>query len=224
MCSVLHFVVKLSLPPVELENFSKMGKFLLGRKLGMSQVFAEDGSVQPVTLIESGPMKVVRAKTEKTDSYQAMVLGWGQRKTKNVSRAQKGEWGDLGSFAVVREARNMSGRGRGAAIGLEQFKAGDVVKISGVSKAKGFQGVVKRHGFHGAPKTHGTKHAHRQPGSIGATWPQRVITGRRMAGRMGGERVTVRNLKVVKIDAEKHLIALKGAVPGRRGTLVEIRG
>lgn len=199
-------------------------KFLLGRKLGMSQVFAEDGALRPVTLVESSPMKVIRQKTDKTDGYKALVFGFGVRRAKRIAKAQKGEWEDLGSFSAVREGRGMSGRGRGEVFDVRQFKEGDVVKVSGVSKAKGFQGVVKRHGFHGAPKTHGTKHAHRQPGSIGATWPQRVIKGRRMAGRMGGERVTVRNLKVVKVDPEKQLIALKGGVPGRRGTLVEIRG
>ncbi|MBI2055677.1 MAG: 50S ribosomal protein L3 [Candidatus Sungbacteria bacterium] len=199
-------------------------KFLLGKKLGMSQVFAEDGSVEAVTLIESGPMKVIRQKTDQRDGYRALVFGFGLRKAKRVARAQKGEWRNLGNFEVVREGRGMSGRGRGKELDVGQFKAGDIVKVSGVSKAKGFQGVVKRHGFHGAPKTHGTKHAHRQPGSIGATWPQRVIKGRRMAGRMGGERVTVRNLKVVKVDPERQLIAVGGAVPGRRGTLIEIRG
>lgn len=105
---------------------------------------------------------------------------------------------------------------------LSLFKEGDTVKVSGTSKGKGFQGVVKRHGFHGAPKTHGTKHAHRQPGSIGSTWPQRVLKGKRMAGRMGGVRVTQRNIKVVKIFPEESLIALKGAVPGGRGSKVEI--
>lgn len=106
---------------------------------------------------------------------------------------------------------------------LSLFKEGDRVKVSGISKGKGFQGVVKRHGFHGAPKTHGTKHAHRQPGSIGSTWPQRVLKGKRMAGRMGGVRVTQKNVKVVKIFPKENLIALKGAVPGRRGSKVEIR-
>jgi len=99
-----------------------------------------------------------------------------------------------------------------------------LVKVSGISKAKGFQGVVKRHGFHGAPATHGTKHAHRQPGSIGATWPQRVIKGMRMAGRMGGERVSLKKMEIVKIDPENHILAIKGALPGSRGTLLEIRG
>jgi large subunit ribosomal protein L3 len=204
-----------------------MHKFLLGRKLGMTQVF--DGrSAVPVTLIETAPLSVIREKTEAKDGYTALQLGFGVRKSKNISKSQREEWKELAGpsagFAVVREARGMSGKSRGETFDLTQFKAGDVVKVAGISKAKGFQGVVKRHGFHGAPATHGTKHAHREPGSIGSTWPQRVIKGRRMAGRMGGERVTVRNLKIVKIDPERQLIALAGAVPGRRGTLLEIRG
>lgn len=199
-------------------------KFLLGKKLGMTQVFSERGDALPVTIIQAPPLVVIREKTDARDGYSALQLGFGGRKQKHVARSQVKEWSELGTFAAVREARGMSGKARGETLDLTQFAAGDVVKVSGVSKAKGFQGVVKRHGFHGAPATHGTKHAHREPGSIGSTWPQRVIKGRRMAGRMGGERVTVRNLEVVRIDAERQLIAVKGAVPGRRGTLVEIRG
>lgn len=199
-------------------------KFLLGKKLEMTQVFDSAGNAIPVTLIQTGPLTVVREKIESRDGYPALQLGFGRRKPKNVAKPQREEWKELGTFAAVREARGMSGQARGETIDLTQFAEGDIVKVAGISKAKGFQGVVKRHGFHGAPKTHGTKHAHREPGSIGATWPQRVIKGRRMAGRMGGERVTVRNLKVVKIDPERQLIAVKGAVPGRRGTLLEIRG
>lgn len=199
-------------------------KFLLGEKLGMTQIFDASGNAVPVTVIKAGPMSVIRQKSKEKDGYEALVLGFGVRKLKNIAKPQKGEWKGLGDFEVVREGRGMGGKSRGDKLDLTQFQEGDIVKVSGISKAKGFQGVVKRHGFHGAPATHGTKHAHREPGSIGATWPQRVVKGRRMAGRMGGERVTVRNLKVVKIDAEKQLIALNGAVPGRRGTLLEIRG
>lgn len=199
-------------------------KFLLGKKIGMTQIFRDDGRVTPVTLIQSGSMVVIRDKTKDKDGYEALQFGFGHRKLKNVAKPQKSEWQELGTFETVREGRGMSGKARGEAIDLTQFAEGDVVKVSGISKAKGFQGVVKRHGFHGAPKTHGTKHAHREPGSIGPTWPQRVIKGRRMAGRMGGERVTVRNLRVIKIDPDQRLIAVSGAVPGRRGTLIEIRG
>lgn len=199
-------------------------RYLLGKKLGMSQVFAANGSVVPVTLIKTGPLVVVGVKTKERDGYEALQLGFGVRRPKRVAKPQREEWGKLGSFAVVREGRGMSGKNRGETLDLTQFQEGDMVRVSGISKAKGFQGVVKRHGFHGAPATHGTKHAHREPGSIGATWPQRVIKGRRMAGRMGGERVTLKRVKVVKVDPERQVIALKGAIPGRRGTLVEIRG
>lgn len=193
----------------------------------MTQVFATDGRAIPVTLIESAALSVIRVKTQERDGYDALQFGFGARKPKNVAKPQREEWKDLGSFAAVREGRGMSGKARGESLDLGQFSVGDVVKVSGISKAKGFQGVMKRHGFHGKSATHGTKHAHREPGSIGGGGGRaggRVVKGMRMAGRMGGERVTVRNLEVAKIDAERQLIALKGAVPGRRGTLIEIRG
>lgn len=201
-----------------------MSKFLLAKKIGMTQIFSAEGHLTPVTLVQTGPMVVIRAKTKAEDGYEALQFGFGKRKPKNVAKPQKNEWKELGVFEAVRENPGMLGKSRGDIVDLSQFQEGDVVKVSGISKAKGFQGVVKRHGFHGAPATHGTKHAHREPGSIGPTWPQRVIKGRRMAGRMGGERVTVRNLEIAKIDSEKNLIAIKGAIPGRKGTLIEIRG
>ncbi len=190
----------------------------------MTQIFKEDGSVVPVTVVETRPLVVIREKSGDKDGYQALQFGFGRRKGKNVAKAQKGEWKELGVFEAVREGREFGGKTRGDTLDLDQFKEGDVVKVTSVSKSKGFQGVVKRHGFHGAPATHGTKHAHRQAGSIGATWPQRVIKGRRMAGRMGGGRVTLKRVSIVRVDAEKQLMALKGALPGRRGTLVEIKG
>ncbi|MEK7464844.1 MAG: 50S ribosomal protein L3 [Patescibacteria group bacterium] len=206
-------------------------KFLLGKKLEMTQVFDGAGNAIPVTLIQTGPLTVIRSKSHERDGYEALQLGFGERKAKNIAKPQRQEWKELvplsAGFAAVREARGMSGKARGEMIDLTQFAEGDIVKVAGISKAKGFQGVMKRHGFHGAPATHGTKHAHREPGSIGGGGGRaggRVVKGMKMAGRMGGERVTVRNLKVVKVDAEKQLIAVKGAVPGRRGTLLEIRG
>lgn len=205
-------------------------KAIFGEKIGMSQIFDSSGNVVPVTLVRVTPNVVLGARTKEKDGYEAVQLGFGTRKVKNIKKPQRGQFVKLGNFRYVREFRpspqttNYQLPTRGEKIDVSVFQEGDTVKVSGVSKAKGFQGVVKRHGFHGAPKTHGTKHAHRQPGSIGATWPQRVIKGRKMAGRMGGERVTVRNLKVAKVDAENNLIALRGAVPGRRGTLLEIRG
>lgn len=190
----------------------------------MSQIFEKDGSVIPVTLIHALPNIVLQVKTKEKDGYESVQVGAGARNKKNIAKPQKGHFKDLGDFRHVKEFRTGEKMERGAKIDVSIFQEGDSVKVSGISKSKGFQGVVKRHGFHGAPATHGTKHAHRQPGSIGATWPQRVIKGMRMAGRMGGERISVRNLKIAKVDAENNLLAIKGAVPGRRGTLLEIRG
>lgn len=190
----------------------------------MAQIFDGEGNVVPVTLIRATPNTVLQVKTKDKDGYEAIQVGFGQRRLKNIKKPQRGHFKELGNFRYVREFRGSGSLKLGDGVDVSFFKEGDVVKVSGISKGKGFQGVVKRHGFHGAPATHGTKHAHRQPGSIGATWPQRVIKGMRMAGRMGGDRVSVRNLKVVKVDVESNMLAVKGAVPGRRGTLLEIRG
>ncbi|OHA08306.1 MAG: 50S ribosomal protein L3 [Candidatus Sungbacteria bacterium RIFCSPLOWO2_01_FULL_60_25] len=204
-----------------------MPKLLLAKKIGMTQVFDPAGQVVPVTLAKTGPLVVIREKTADTDGYQSVQVGFGSRREKRIARAQRGEWKGLGAFEAVREIRNLSGKARGDMLGLEQFQEGEVVKVSGISKAKGFQGVMKRHGFHGKDATHGTKHAHREPGSIGGSGGRaggRVAKGMRMAGRMGGDRVTLKTVTIVRIDPEKQVIALKGAIPGRRGTLLEIRG
>lgn len=193
----------------------------------MSQIFNNGGDVVPVTLIYASPNVVLGVKTEEKDKYAAIQVGFGERGEKNINKPQKGHFKDLGNFRYLAEFRQRDGKNelqRGDKIDVTVFSEGDLVKVSGLSKAKGFQGVVKRYGFGGAPATHGTKHAHRQPGSIGATWPQRVIKGMRMAGRMGGRRITVKNLKIAKVDADNHILAVKGAVPGRKGTLLEIRG
>ena len=204
-------------------------KFILAEKVKMTQIFDKEGNVIPVTLVSATPNVVTQVKNKEKDGYEGVQVGFGTRKTKNIKKPQLGHTKELGSFKYTKEFRtpkdeNAGSFERGQKIDVSVFAEGDVVKVSGISKAKGFQGVVKRHGFHGAPATHGTKHAHRQPGSIGATWPQRVIKGMRMAGRMGGARVSTRNLKIAKVDAENNLLAIKGAVLGRRGTLVEIRG
>lgn len=203
---------------------SAVMKSILGEKIGMSQIFDKEGNVIPVTLVRVVPNIVVQAKTKDKDGYEAVQVGMGERKAKNIRKPQQGHFKDLGSFRHVKEFRTGEKLERGVKIDASVFQEGDSVRVSGISKAKGFQGVVKRHGFHGAPATHGTKHAHREPGSIGATWPQRVIKGMRMAGRMGGERISVKNLKIAKVDADNNLLAIKGAVPGRPGTLLEIRG
>ena len=197
-------------------------KSVLVEKIKMSQIFDADGNVVPVTLVRATPNVVLQVKTKEKDGYEAVQMGTGERKQKNIAKPQRGHFKELGNFRHVREFRTDEKLERGQKIDVSVFQEGDVVKVSGISKAKGFQGVVKRHGFHGAPATHGTKHAHREPGSIGATWPQRVVKGRRMAGRMGGERVSMRNLKIAKVDQDNNLLAIKGAVPGRRGTLLEI--
>ncbi|KKW31075.1 MAG: 50S ribosomal protein L3 [Parcubacteria group bacterium GW2011_GWC2_52_8c] len=196
-------------------------KFILGEKLGMTQVFDEKGNVVPVTLVRATKNVVTQIRTLEKDRYAALQIGHGEKK--KLRRPQAGHVKDLGNLRNLREFRiDKTEMSRGDAVEVTQFAPGDLVKITGISKAKGFQGVVKRHGFHGAPATHGTKHAHREPGSIGATWPQRVIKGMRMAGRMGGERVSVKNLRVVSIDPKNEILAVAGAVPGRPGSLVAI--
>lgn len=202
-------------------------KALLGEKIQMSQIFDDAGNVIPVTLIRVLPNTVVQARTKEKDGYRAAQVGMGVRKEKNINKPQKGHFKDLGNFRYIKEFRTDEALERGAKLDVSTFAEGDMVKVTGISKGKGFQGVVKRHGFHGAPATHGTKHAHREPGSIGGSGGRaggRVAKGIRMAGRMGGERVTVKNLKIVKVDLENNMLAINGAVPGRRGTLLEIRG
>ncbi len=178
-----------------------MKKFILGKKLEMSQIFNDDGTVVPVTIIQAGPVEISQVKGKEKDGYEAVQVLFGKTR---------------------KEFRTEDSYEKGGKIDVSVFAEGDFVKVSGTMKGRGFQGVVKRHGFKGAPKTHGTKHAHREPGSIGAVWPQRVLKGTRMGGRMGGTRITVENLLVAKVDAEKNLLYVRGAVPGARGTLLEI--
>ena len=193
-------------------------KFILGKKIGMSQSFGEKGKAVPVTWIEAGPCFVVQIKDKQKDGYEAIQVGF-EKKKKNIKKTEKEkEYRYLKEFQEDVEKYKV-----GDEISVSVFKEGNTVKISGISKAKGFQGVVKRWGFHGSPKTHGTKHTLRKPGSIGSTDAARVFKGRKMAGRMGGGRITVKNLEIIKIDKEKNLIAVCGAVPGRRGTLLEIQ-
>ncbi len=197
----------------------------------MSQLFDAEGRVTPVTMVRAPFNTVLLVRTPERDGYAAIQVGMGERKAKRINKAQKTHFDDFGSFRYVREFRLKNGTdgvlARGERINAAVFAEGDMVKVSGISKAKGFQGVVKRHGFHGAPATHGTKHAHREPGSIGGGGGRaggRVARGMKMGGRMGADRVTVKNLKIIKVDAAENLIAVSGAVPGRRGTLLEIRG
>lgn len=210
--------------------FAKM-KFILAKKINMTQVFGEDGKVQPVTVLNAGPLVVTQIKNQEKDGYNAIQVGYGVRKEKNISKPVRGHIKDLNlpekiGFARLREFRTEASEiKRGDIIALDTFSVGDKVQVSSVSKGRGFQGVVKRHGFHGGPRTHGQKHSEREPGSIGGGGRAggRVVKGMRMAGRMGSKRVTVKNLKVVAIDPATNTLFVSGAVSGRRGTLVEIR-
>ncbi len=206
-------------------------KFILGRKLNMTQIYDASGAAIPVTLVAARGNIVTQVRTKEADGYEAVQVGEGSRNPVRVNKAQKGQWKDLGSFAALSEFRLSPSSllptpsfKVGDKIELSQFKAGDVVVVSAVSKGKGFQGVVKRHGFHGGPRSHGQKHSEREPGSIGGGLRNRVPTGMRMAGRMGSDRITVKNLKVAHVDPEENILYVAGAIPGRRGTLVEIVG
>ncbi|MDP3996213.1 MAG: 50S ribosomal protein L3 [bacterium] len=202
-----------------------MSKFILGTKVNMSQVFSDDGQALPVTVISAGPIVVTDTKTVERDGYNAVQVGFGAKKEKRASKSEKGHFKEIPVPQFVKENRlsEPAKEKRGDIIKADVFAVGDVVTVSAISKGKGFQGVVKRHGFAGGRRTHGQKHSEREPGSIGGGLRTRVPKGMRMAGRMGGDRVTVKNLKIVQVDAENNLILIKGAVPGRRGTLVEIR-
>jgi large subunit ribosomal protein L3 len=201
---------------------------IIGKKVGMTQVFADDGRALPVTVIEAGPCVVVQRKSREKDGYSAVQLGLVEaRKVKSVTKPMKGHFAKAGlpPCRVVREVRVAEGDEVkvGDKISVELFAPGDRIDIIGVSKGKGFQGVVKRHHFRGGDATHGSMF-HRAPGGIGASaYPSRVLKGMRAAGHMGSDRVTARNLTVVKVDAENNLLVVKGAVPGAGGGYVLIR-
>lgn len=196
----------------------------------MSQIFDKDGLVIPVTLIQAGPCFVTQKKTTERDGYEALQIGFGEAKEKRTNKARKGHLAGIRNresgiknLKFLREYRiENSELEPGSEIKADIFQEGDLVKVAGTSKGKGFAGVVKRHHFGGGPATHGQKHSLRAPGSIGSTFPERVPKGRRMGGRMGGERSTVRGLKIVKVDAANNILAILGAVPGIRGALLEI--
>ncbi len=203
-------------------------KFILGTKEQMTQVFDEQGIAHPVTILRVSPAKITQVKNTEKDGYEAVQIASGVQKEHRVGKAQKGHLG--ASYKHVTEFRprtgteeSVEGLEKGTEIDASVFEKGDVVSVSAISKGKGFQGVVKRHGFSGANATHGTKHNERAPGSIGATGPQRVFKGTKMGGRMGGDKVTIKNLKVIAVNKEENILLVKGAVPGRRGSLVEIR-
>ncbi len=218
-------------------------KGILGRKVGMTQLFDEQGNVTPVTVIEAGPCYVTHIKTEETDGYNAVQLGFGEIKQKRLTRARAGHQGLLKTsekhpvrrvfpksvppLRHLREFRVKVFQDRpelGDTITVSVFGEGDHVDVIGKAKGRGFAGVMKRHGFGGGPITHGQSDRQRSPGSIGSTsTPGRVLKGVRMAGRMGNHRVTSQNLEVVRVDVENNLLAVKGSVPGPKGALVMIK-
>ena len=203
-------------------------KRILGKKVGMTQIFDEHGEVIPVTVIEAGPCYVTQKKTTEKDGYNAIQLGFGEVSEKRLTQPEAGHL-KKSSAPLVKYLREFQvadpeAYEDGQKIDVSVFEVGDRVDVIGTGKGKGFAGVVKRHGFRGGPKTHGQSDRWRAPGSVGAgSTPGRVFKGVRMAGQMGNERVTVQNLKVVLVDAEKNLLALRGSIPGAKNGLVIIR-
>ncbi len=200
---------------------------IIGKKIGMTRIFDDAGNAIPVTVIEAGPCPVTHIRTDEADGYAAIQLGFGEQKAKRATKAEVGHVAKAGLTTaprVLREFRVAPGQAveLGQTLTVEQFEPGDRVKVTGTNKGRGFQGVVKRHGFTGRPGSHGHPES-RTPGSVGAgTDPSRVIKGKRMPGRMGGVRQTIINLQVVRVDAERNLIFVKGGVPGARDGYVFI--
>ncbi|MFH1780497.1 MAG: 50S ribosomal protein L3 [Candidatus Nealsonbacteria bacterium] len=198
-------------------------KFLLGLKLGMSQIFDKDGNIVPLTLIEAGPCQITQVKTRKSDGYESLQVGFKEIEKKNKIKKPM----TLKPFRFIREFRAKDAsvlEGKvGDKIDVSLFQEGDIVKVAGVSKGKGFQGGMRRWGFHGKFATHGIKHEARTIGAIGDGGLERVWRGKKMPGRMGSDRITVKGLRVMKVDKENNILAVRGAVPGHPGTLVEIR-
>ena len=201
---------------------------LIGKKIGMTRLFEEDGAAVSVTVVEAGPCPVLQIKTNETDGYSAVQLGFGVKKVGRTTRAEKGHAAKAGVEAVPRVLREFpvsedDHLELGQSITVDIFKAGDSVKVTGTSKGRGFQGVVKRWGFSGRPASHGHPMS-RNPGSLGpGTDPSRVIKGKKLPGRMGGSRVTLGNLQVVRVDAERNLLFIKGGVPGSKKSLLLIQ-
>ena len=197
-------------------------KYLLGEKLGMTQTYDEQGKVVPVTVIKAMPAVITQIRTTEKDGYSAVQVGTGERN--KINKPLAGHLKALGKFKKLKEFRNAAEADTavGGKIDVSVFAVGDKVKISGLTKGRGFQGAVKRYGFHGMPASHGHHHVLRHVGSIGQRFPQHTLKGMRMAGRMGGERVSIRGLKVISVDQANNLLAVRGAVPGRKGTWLEI--
>ncbi|ACV61239.1 ribosomal protein L3 [Desulfofarcimen acetoxidans DSM 771] len=202
-----------------------MPKGILGKKVGMTQIFTEDGRALPVTVIEAGPCVVVQKKTPEQDGYAAVQLGFGEKRERLFNKPLKGHFKKYGvtPMRYLKELRveDIDSYEVGQEIKADLFSKGDKVDVVGISKGKGFAGGIKRHNFHRGPMAHGSKY-HRRPGSLGAKGPARVFKGRKLPGHMGVERVTVQNLEIVKVDAERNILAVKGAIPGNKNGLVMI--
>jgi len=211
-------------------------KFILGKKQHMMQCFLEDGTVVPATVISAGPLIVTQVKSPDIDGYTAIQVAYEKQKEKRATKSHLGhlqktlninetdEKDQVKAYKHLREFRDIEDIKVGDLISVDVFKKGDMVIVSGISKGKGFQGVVKRHGFRGGPRTHGQKHSEREPGSIGGGLRNKVPKGMKMAGRTGGDRITIKNLEIIGVDKENNELIIKGAIPGRKGTLVEIIG
>ncbi len=201
---------------------------ILGHKVGMTQIFDNDGLAVPVTVVQAGPCYVTQVKTEETDGYASVQLAFHEIKEKNVTKPRKGHFAKAGvepkRYLAEFDFSDVSDVKVGDEIKADIFAEGSKVYVSGISKGKGFQGTVKRHNFGGGPKSHGQSDRLRAPGSLGqSSWPSRVFKGLKMAGRMGGDRKTLKNVQVVRVDVENNLIFLRGAVPGAKNTLLEIK-
>ncbi len=205
-----------------------MQKAIIGKKLGMTQVFSPEGKLIPVTVIEAGPCTVVQKKTIEKDGYEAIQVGYGEANPKRVTKPLQGHFNKAGVpfKKVLKEFRleDITGYEVASEIKCDIFAEGEKVDVTGVSKGKGYAGVIKRHGFARLKETHGTGPVHRHPGSMGAcSTPSRVMKGKKLPGHMGHKQVTVLNLDVVKVDAERNLILVKGAIPGPKGSVVSVR-
>lgn len=201
-------------------------KGILGKKIGMTQVFTADGAVVPVTVVEAGPVVITQIKTEESDGYQAVQVGFGDVKDKALNKPKKGHLARSGSNKrTLKEFRvdSVEGYEVGQEINADVFAEGDKIDVTGISKGKGFQGPIKRHGQSRGPESHGSRY-HRRPGSMGAcSYPGRVFKNKKLAGHMGSVKVTVKNLEVVKVDADKNLLLIKGAIPGAKGSIVTVK-
>jgi len=203
-----------------------MQKGIIGKKVGMTQIFDENGKMIPVTVVEAGPCQVVQVKTEENDGYNAVQLGFGDKKANRVNKPEKGHFdkANAGYKKTLKEFKlDDCSLEAGSLVKADVFAAGDIVDVCGISKGKGYQGAIKRHNQHRLKETHGTGPVHRQAGSMGAcSSPSRIYKGKGMAGHMGAENVTVQNLEIVKVDVENNLIAIKGAIPGPKGGIITV--